>query len=97
MTNKDASSSGLTPTRRLLRNILRWIDSDIGSHEDMSSTEFNWLRVMPFIVLFDDGPQTIIMLCWCVCVCDCPVERMNVCPLANHTNPSVCVCVCLCV
>lgn len=51
MTNKDASSSGLTPTRRLLRNILRWIDSDIGSHEDMSSTEFNWLRVMPFIVL----------------------------------------------
>jgi len=52
MTNKDASGSEQLPNRSALRtNIIRWFDSEISSNEDMSSTEFNWLRVMPFIIL----------------------------------------------
>jgi stearoyl-CoA desaturase (delta-9 desaturase) len=33
------------------KNIQRWIDSDIDSDEPMTSTEFNWVRTMPFIIL----------------------------------------------
>ena len=35
----------------LSRNMLRWFDSHAGADDDMSSTEFNWVRVIPFIVL----------------------------------------------
>tara|TARA_B110000211_G_scaffold28291_2_gene28637 strand:- start:5677 stop:6675 length:999 start_codon:yes stop_codon:yes gene_type:complete len=32
-------------------NIVRWFDSYAGSDEDMTSTAFNWVRVIPFILL----------------------------------------------
>ncbi|GGY48602.1 delta 9 acyl-lipid fatty acid desaturase [Bacterioplanes sanyensis] len=33
------------------RNILRWVDSHAGSDEAMTSTRFNWVRVVPFMFL----------------------------------------------
>ena len=33
------------------RNILRWFDSEVGADEEMTSTEFNWVRVIPFLLL----------------------------------------------
>ena len=34
-----------------LTNILRWVDSYAANDEEMTSTRFNWVRVIPFIVL----------------------------------------------
>lgn len=45
--NNDNPANKLHP----LRNILRWIDSDINKDEVMDSTRFNWVRVMPFLIL----------------------------------------------
>lgn len=33
------------------QDILRWFDSHAGSEQPMTSTEFNWVRVIPFIFL----------------------------------------------
>ena len=33
------------------RNILRWIDSDVDQDEVLESTEFNWVRTLPFLIL----------------------------------------------
>ncbi|MFC3681548.1 acyl-CoA desaturase [Bacterioplanoides pacificum] len=54
------------------RNIQRWIDSDVGQDEDMTSTRFNWLRVMPFIflhlmalvALFIEVSTTAVVVCF---------------------------------
>ncbi|MEC8442838.1 MAG: acyl-CoA desaturase [Pseudomonadota bacterium] len=35
----------------LVMNILRWFDSQAGAEGDMTSTQFNWVRVIPFLVL----------------------------------------------
>lgn len=32
-------------------NILRWFDSEAGTDKEMTSTEFNWVRVIPFLLL----------------------------------------------
>lgn len=53
------------------RNILRWFDSDAQADEPMTSTEFNWVRVLPFIILhllclvalFIDVSTTAIVVC----------------------------------
>ena len=37
--------------RSLWKNVQRWIDSSIDNDEPMTSTEFNWVRTMPFIIL----------------------------------------------
>lgn len=37
--------------RPMWRNILRWIDSDVGRDEALESTEFNWVRTLPFLFL----------------------------------------------
>lgn len=34
-----------------LLNIIRWFDSYAGNDKEMSSTEFNWVRVIPFLIL----------------------------------------------
>jgi len=53
MKNNDglSSSTGSPRNGNLWRNIMRWFDSESGQDDDMHSTEFNWLRVMPFIIL----------------------------------------------
>ena len=53
MNNNDglSSSTGSPHNGNLWRNIMRWFDSESGQDDDMHSTEFNWLRVMPFIIL----------------------------------------------
>ncbi|WP_370292826.1 acyl-CoA desaturase [Thalassolituus sp.] len=40
-----------TILRKPLLNIVRWFDSYAGAEENMTSTEFNWVRVVPFILL----------------------------------------------
>jgi stearoyl-CoA desaturase (delta-9 desaturase) len=40
-----------TVLRKPLLNIVRWFDSYAGAEENMTSTEFNWVRVVPFILL----------------------------------------------
>ncbi|MAE21468.1 MAG: acyl-CoA desaturase [Pseudomonas sp.] len=35
----------------LVMNILRWFDSQAGAEGEMTSTQFNWVRVIPFLVL----------------------------------------------
>ncbi|WP_320819724.1 acyl-CoA desaturase [Thalassolituus sp.] len=37
--------------RSLWKNVQRWIDSSTDNDEPMTSTEFNWVRTMPFIIL----------------------------------------------
>ncbi|MBE0482376.1 MAG: acyl-CoA desaturase [Bacterioplanes sp.] len=64
MTDNSAKSS-------VWRNILRWFDSDAQADEPMTSTEFNWVRVLPFIILhllclvalFIDVSTTAIVVC----------------------------------
>jgi len=34
-----------------LRNIIRWVDSDFADKESLTSTQFNWVRALPFVVL----------------------------------------------
>ncbi|MEC9256049.1 MAG: acyl-CoA desaturase, partial [Pseudomonadota bacterium] len=34
-----------------LLNIARWFDSYAGSDAPMTSTQFNWVRVIPFLIL----------------------------------------------
>ena len=54
------------------KNIARWVDSDIGQDEAMTSTQFNWVRVIPFIALhlvaisalFMDISTTAIVVCF---------------------------------
>lgn len=40
-----------TVLRKPLLNIVRWFDSYAGAEENMTSTELNWVRVVPFILL----------------------------------------------
>ncbi|WP_430460028.1 acyl-CoA desaturase [Thalassolituus sp. LLYu03] len=40
-----------TATQGFWRNIVRWFDSTAGADDDMSSTRFNWVRVIPFILM----------------------------------------------
>lgn len=40
-----------TILRKPLLNIVRWFDSYAGAEENMTSTELNWVRVVPFILL----------------------------------------------
>ena len=47
MNNSADTPQKLSPWR----NVMRWIDSDTGSDEPMTSTRFNWVRVMPFLIL----------------------------------------------
>ncbi|WP_419811738.1 acyl-CoA desaturase [Bacterioplanoides sp.] len=54
------------------KNIARWVDSDIGQDESMTSTRFNWVRVIPFIALhlvaisalFMDISSTAVVVCF---------------------------------
>ena len=54
------------------RNIQRWIDSDVGQDEEMTSTRFNWVRVVPFIflhlmalvALFIEVSTTAVVVCF---------------------------------
>ena len=42
----------MTAARKPFLNIVRWFDSYAGSDsDDMTSTEFNWVRVIPFLIL----------------------------------------------
>ena len=40
-----------TAIRKPLLNIIRWFDSYAGASDNMTSTEFNWVRVIPFLLL----------------------------------------------
>lgn len=68
--NKNAMPEP-TANRSLMRNILRWFDSWAGADEELTSTEFNWVRVLPFIALhlaclaafFIDVSTTAIVVC----------------------------------
>ena len=68
--NKNAMPEP-TANRSLIRNILRWFDSWAGADEELTSTEFNWVRVLPFIALhlaclaafFIDVSTTAIVVC----------------------------------
>lgn len=62
----------IRPQHRLSRNILRWFDSWAGADEALTSTQFNWMRVIPFIALhlaciaafFIDVSTTAIAVCF---------------------------------
>src|SRR5690606_94386 len=68
--NKNATPES-HPAPSFMRNILRWFDSWAGADEEMTSTEFNWVRVLPFIALhlaclaafFIDVSTTAIVVC----------------------------------
>ena len=68
--NKNATPES-RPAPSFMRNILRWFDSWAGADEEMTSTEFNWVRVLPFIALhlaclaafFIDVSTTAIVVC----------------------------------
>lgn len=70
MMNNQASPTP-PPTAGFWRNILRWFDSYAGSDQPMTSTEFNWVRVLPFIALhlacmaafFIDVSTTAVVVC----------------------------------
>ncbi|MDF1762108.1 MAG: acyl-CoA desaturase [Oleibacter sp.] len=49
--NRPKSTNTTPPPRSLLGNIIRWFDSYAGRDESMTSTEFNWVRVIPFLLL----------------------------------------------
>ena len=45
--------TGMTSIRKKswLLNIARWFDSYAGNEAEMTSTQFNWVRVIPFLLL----------------------------------------------
>ena len=53
------------------RNVVRWFDSTAAEQEEMNSTQFNWVRVIPFLTLhvvalmafFIDSSTTAIVTC----------------------------------
>lgn len=61
----------LSKRRLIPANLLRWLDSHADSNEDMSSTEFNWVRLMPYVVLhlacfgafFTGASTTAVVVC----------------------------------
>lgn len=46
---KTPAETAVKPHRWL--NIVRWFDSEAGTDKEMTSTEFNWIRVIPFLLL----------------------------------------------
>lgn len=40
-----------TVTQGFWRNVVRWFDSTAAADDDMSGTRFNWVRVIPFILM----------------------------------------------